>query len=82
MNSARARDIWREAQTPELRAHLRKLYPHLFANEPDPKPPRDKWPAPTNLTYPPGFHQWPLAKRNEWWAAANQFWVEAQKAPR
>jgi hypothetical protein len=37
-NDAHARALWRDARTPELRAHLTKLYPHLFAGVPDPKP--------------------------------------------
>jgi hypothetical protein len=78
---AYASALWRDAQTPELRALLRKQYPHLFAEAPDPKS-RCEWPARTNLTYPRGFHSWPLDKRNEWWAAANRLHTEAQKARR
>jgi hypothetical protein len=40
---AYARALWRDAQTADLRAHLRKLYPRLFAHEPD--PPRGERPA-------------------------------------
>ncbi len=78
---ARARALWRDAQTPELRAHLRKLLPDLFAQTPDP-PLRLKRAARTNLAYPPGFHNWPLDKRNEWWAEANRLCTAAQKERR
>jgi hypothetical protein len=76
-----ARGLWRDAKTPELRALLRQLYPHLFANQPE-GPPRCEWPVGTNLAYPAGFHDWPLDRRNEWWAAANRLYAEAQKARR
>jgi hypothetical protein len=37
---ARARALWRDARTPELRAHLRLIYPFL-KNEPNPPPRRE-----------------------------------------
>jgi hypothetical protein len=35
---AQARALWYNAKTPELRAHLRKIYPDLLEHAPDPKP--------------------------------------------
>ena len=46
---ANARALWRDARTPELRAHLRRLYPDLFAHAPEPPPPR---PFPLQEEYP------------------------------
>ena len=65
---AHARALWRDARTPELRAHLRQLYGDLFRDISDPPPPR---PVPPGPDYPPGLHDWPLEKRNGWYAAFN-----------
>ena len=66
-----AQAMWRDARTPELRAHLRLIYPHLFEHAPVPpsRRPREVAPGPD---YPPGFHSWPLEKRNGWYAAFNR----------
>jgi hypothetical protein len=66
---ARARALWRDAKTPELRAHLRLIYPHLIEDAPD--PPARTRAVPPGPDYPAGFHDWPLEKRNGWWAAFN-----------
>jgi hypothetical protein len=29
--------------------------------------------------YPPGFHSWPLERRNAWWAGANLGYIEGRK---
>ncbi len=79
---AHARALWQNAQTPELRAHLRKIYPDLFAHTPDPKPRPAPAPAPVNIPYPEGFHRWPLEQRNEWWVHAYRLYAEAQKGRR
>ncbi len=60
--------LFRAAQTHELRAHLRRLYPELSAEPDRPKPQE-----------PPGFHLWPLDRKNEWWAQTSRL-AEAQKA--
>jgi hypothetical protein len=109
---AKARTLWKDARTPELRAHLRLIYPNLFEHVKDPKPrqaPVEKRPsdpereAKANAArarikgnfpdefadgercglfqkfegsrepggYPKGFHQWPIPRRNAWWAGYN-----------
>lgn len=73
---AHARALWRDARTPELRAHLRQLYgADLFRGISDPPPPR---PIPPGPDYPPGFGHWPLEKRNGWWAAFNLDRIERE----
>ena len=69
---AHARALWRDARTPELRAHLRLIYPHLSERE---------RPARANIPYPDGFHSWPLDKRTAWRAEANKL-TAAQKERR
>jgi len=76
---AEARTIWQNARTPELRAHLRRLHPDLFAQAPDPKPRRAPESATISIPYPEGFHCWPLDKKNEWWAEAYKLYAAAQK---
>lgn len=68
---AHARALWRDAKTPELRAHLRLIYPNLFEDASAP-PPRRPRPVPPGPDYPDGFHDWPLEKRNGWYAAFSQ----------
>jgi hypothetical protein len=66
-----ARALWRNAETRELRAHLRLIYPDLFKDIRDP-PPR-RWPiVPPGPDYPPGFHDWPLEQRKGWYAEFNE----------
>lgn len=67
---AHARALWRDAKTPELRAHLRLIYPDLFEDTPAPPLGRRSL-VPPGPDYPDGFHDWPLEKRNGWYAAFN-----------
>ena len=45
---AHAWALWRDAKTPELRRHLRAVYPSPFANEPEPKPRPEPFKPPAN----------------------------------
>ena len=60
-----ARALWRDARTPELRAHLRKIYPHLFGDQP-----RRQESACVDIRRPDRFDSWPSAKQNAWWDEA------------
>lgn len=51
------------SETTAERRRLRRLHPRQF---------KDGMNAGAGLKdYPPGFHDWPLEKRNAWWAGAN-----------
>ena len=75
---AHARALWRDAKTPELPAHLRLIYPGLFANAPEP-PPRRERAIPHGPDYPEGFHNWPLGKRNGWYAEFTRGRLERER---
>lgn len=70
---AHARALWRTAQTPELRAHLRKVYPDLFA-EPKPRPTVEP-----NIDVPQGFFEWTVAQQDAWLEAHNRY-TEARRS--
>ena len=78
---AHARAMWRDAKTPELRAHLRLIYPDLFEHAPSP-PPRRPRSVPPGPAYPDGFHAWPLEKRNGWHAAFNEDRLKRERESR
>jgi hypothetical protein len=65
---AHARELWRNAKTYELRAHLRKIYPGLFAPRreamlgPEPEP-----------DVPQGFSDWTLAQQEAWFEAHKRY---------
>jgi hypothetical protein len=73
-----ARALWRDAWTPELRAHLRLIYPALFKDAPAPSPRRSCTVA-RGPDYPNGFHDWSLEKRNGWYAAFNQDRIKRER---
>ncbi len=80
---AHARALWRNAETPELRAHLRLVYPDLFKDAPSfdgLRTPRREQPARTNIRYPEGFHSWPLEQRSLWWAEATRLYTHLRKS--